>query len=206
MRTFSGAPAGRELIVSLCAAGALVASACTQPQDASMPDAGAPVDQPIMETVAPTNGLVGEWKLDESGGTTAADSKSGYDATVSGGAAFIPGKLGNALDFNNGTAGTGTKFAAMPSNATLDAVQEGDYTLSAWFFAYSVPPNTGPDNRNWGIVAKPGQNMGLVYTNAQRFAARPNQGGDIMIDAVSANTNALNAWPNVAGGVSKSGG
>ena len=193
-------------LAAVCAAFALLASACNQPQDASPPDAGIPLDQPAIEALAaPTSGPVGEWKLDESGGTTAVDSKNGFNATVFGGAQFGTGKLGRALNLNNGAAGTGGKYAEMPSNATLDDIQEGDYTISAWFFAYSVPSNTTVENRNWAIVSKNGQNMGLFYTNGQVFTARHYLGGDILVEANST-TFAPNAWHHLAGVVSKSAG
>ena len=51
-------------------------------------------------------GLVGHWRLDETTGTTAADSTNyGNDGTLYGGLSFdsdsvSPGKVGDALQFN----------------------------------------------------------------------------------------------------------
>src|SRR3954469_6654333 len=136
-------------------AGVLV-SACS-PDEVQAPGDGGAVRPKIEAAAAPTSGLVGEWKLDEASGATAVDTKNGYNATVFGGAAFVAGKLGNALNLNNGTSGTGAKWAEMPSNPTLDVVQEGNYTISAWFYPYSVPTFTTPENRYWAIVNKQGQ-------------------------------------------------
>src|SRR3954465_15167905 len=111
-------------------AGVLV-RACS-PDDVQAPAGGEAVRPKIEAAAAPTSGLVGEWKLDETSGTIANDTKNNYDATVFGGAAFVAGKLGNALNLNNGPAGTGGKYAEMPSNPTLDNLQAGNHTISAW--------------------------------------------------------------------------
>lgn len=198
-----GAPVGRSrrLIAGVLVGGGLVATGCSDPtsQDAV-------VRPPIETAVVPTTGLVGEWKLDESGGTVANDTKNNFDANVFGGAAFIGGQLGNALNLNNGTSGTGGKYAQMPANATLDSLQEGNYTISAWFFAYSAPTDATPDNRHWAIVIKSGHHLGLVYQNDQRFAARHYLVGDVLESASSSATYPINTWHHVAGVVSKTAG
>lgn len=190
----------RGLAAWFVAAGVILSAGCSAPEDLQAPDIR------IATAVVPTSGLVGEWKLDETSGTTAADTKNGYNASVLGGAAFIMGTLGNALDLNNGTAGTGGKYAQMPSNATLDNVQEGNYTISAWFYPYSVPIDASISNRNWAIVAKAGQTMGLVYGKDQKFTARHYLTGDVLASASSSGAYAINTWYHVAGVVSKTGG
>jgi hypothetical protein len=189
----------RECAIGLCAAGLVAIAGC------SGDEMQAPRRE-ISAAVAPTGGLVGEWKLDEMGGTTAADTKSGYTATVLGGAAFTGGKLGRALDLNNGTAGTGGKYAQMPSNAVLDNVQEADYTLSAWFWAYSVPTDAVVENRFWAVLVKNGQHMGLVYDSGQHFSMRHYTTGDTLRSANSSTTYVPGGWHHVAGVVSRSGG
>jgi hypothetical protein len=149
--------------------------------------------------------LIGEWKVDETSGTTAVDSKSGYNGTVMGGAAFVAGKLGNALDLNNGTAGTGGKYAEMPSNATLDNMQEGNYTISAWFYPYTIPSNSVPENKSWAIVSKQGQNMGLIYDNDGTFAARHWIVGDVL-QIVRSTAEPVNAWYHLVSAVNKTAG
>jgi hypothetical protein len=190
-------------VVGLCAAGSLVSGGCA-PDEVQGP---VQTPEPTIELAsAPTSGLVGEWKLDETSGTTAVDTKNSYDATVFGGAAFVTGRLGNALNLDNGTAGTGGKYAQMPSNATLDVVQEGDYTISAWFYAHSVPPNQSATNKYWAIVVKAGYHMGLVYGVDQKFWMRHYLAGPAIKDASSASTYPANTWHHVAGVVSKAGG
>jgi hypothetical protein len=154
----------------------------------------------------PTTGLVGEWKLDESSGTVANDSKNNFDATVFGGAAFITGKIGNALNLNNGTGGTGGKYAQMPSNATLDNVNEGDYTFAAWFQPASIPTNTVSDNRFWAIVVKASPHLGLFYDFQGRFLMRhyyATATGPVGEQAITATSYPVGSWYHVAGTVSK---
>lgn len=189
----------RRLLIGLCSVGLLVLSGCS----------GDNLNEPEVKVdlaVAPTAGLVGEWKLNETSGTTAVDTKNGYNATVAGGATFVAGKIGNGLNLNNGTAGTGGKYAEMPSNATLDAVQEGNYTLSAWFYAYSRPPNLSTADQLWLIVGKAGYHMGLVYGPNGNFSMRHYLTGPSLESPASATTYPLNAWQHVAGVVSKTAG
>jgi pectate lyase len=199
----AASPWGRRLVLGVCAGGVLMSDGC-RPAELQEPTQSPPTK---MEMAAvPTSGLIGEWKLDEAGGTTAVDSKNGYNASVLGGAGFVPGRLGNSLDLNNGTAGTGGKYAQMPSNSTLDDVQEGNYTISAWFYAYSAPTDATVDNRNWAIVVKYGHHMGLVYEVGQTFSARHYLTGNIFKAARSASTYPLNTWHHVAQVVSKTAG
>ena len=191
--------AGRNA-VRLCASGLLIIAACGFPDEVSAPTG----KQPAMEAaVAPTDGLVGEWKLDETGGTTAADTKNGYDGTVLGGAAFVTSPLGRALDLNNGTTGTGGKYVDLPSNAVLDAVQENNYTISAWFFAYSVPRDDSLGNRKYTIVGKNNLNMGLLYNADGTFSMKHFLTGDVAVTAASATAPPINTWHHLAGVVSK---
>jgi hypothetical protein len=198
------APA-RLTLAALCTGGMLLSSGCRSDELQGPVQAPEGIRMPSM-AVVPTNGLVGEWKLDETSGTAAVDSKNGFNATVFGGAAFVPGKIGNGLNLNNGTAGTGGKYAEMPSNATLNDVQEGDYTISAWFYPFSVPPNATTDNPHWGIVLKAGFHMGLVYQFDQKFSMRHYLTGPVLKTANSATTYPLNTWHHVVGVVSKAAG
>jgi hypothetical protein len=200
------APTGLTL-AALCTGGLLLSEGCRSDELQGPGHTPEGLRPPAMAT-APTSGLVGEWKLDETGGTIANDTKNNYDATVSGGAAFVSGKLGNALNLNNGTAGTGLKYAEMPSNATLDAVQEGNYSISAWFYPYSIPPNTTPENKTWAIVNKAGQHMGLVYDNDGTFAARhwvATPTGDVLEIARSP-VKPVNAWYHLVSAVNRTAG
>ena len=49
--------------------------------------------------------LVGHWKFDEGSGTTAFDSSgNGNDGTLNGGAQWVEGQLGGAIQFNGSRA------------------------------------------------------------------------------------------------------
>jgi concanavalin A-like lectin/glucanase superfamily protein len=206
MRGLHSTAAMQGWLGALAVAGLLASGGCA-PDDMQAPGSGEarPRAPKIDAAVAPTSGLVGEWKLDETSGTTAVDSKNGYNATVFGGAAWVAGKLGNSLNFNNGTAGTGGKYAELPSNTTLDNVQEGNYTISAWFYPYSVPPFTVPENKYWAIVNKQGLHMGLIYESGGTFAARHWLLGDTL-EAVRSTARPVNAWYHVVSAVNKTAG
>lgn len=81
-----------------------------------------------IDRVSATNGLVGWWKLDESAGTSAADSSgNGNTGTLSGGAVWEPsgGKLGGDLALN-GIDGAVT----VPETASINITRP--ITISAW--------------------------------------------------------------------------
>jgi hypothetical protein len=75
--------------------------------------------------VNPGAGPVGRWSLENGSGTTATDgSGHGHDLTLSGAAAWAPGRTGAGLRFD-GTTGAATSAAAVvPTNQ--------NYTVSAW--------------------------------------------------------------------------
>jgi hypothetical protein len=192
----------RMTLAALCTGGLLLSAGCRSDElqgPAHLPEATRP---PVMAT-APTSGLVGEWKLDETGSATVAnDSKNNFDATVFGGATFVAGKIGNALNLNNGTGGTGGKYAQMPSNATLDNVQEGNYTISAWFQPASIPPDATVDNRYWAVVAKASPHLGIFYSADGKFLARHYLTGGVGEQA-TATVYPVGSWYHVASTVNK---
>jgi len=118
--------------------------------------------------IAALYGLVGYWKLNESSGTTAADSSGlGYNGTVTGTVNWVAGKTGNGFQFDYTN---GNDYITLPTNATLDDVQEGNYTLAAWFKPLSTPPGTGSaNNANYAILLKAGFHCGLSYSRNQQF-------------------------------------
>ncbi|WP_235833280.1 LamG-like jellyroll fold domain-containing protein [Glaciibacter flavus] len=76
---------------------------------------------------AGTPGLagVGSWTLDETAGGVAADSAGSADLTVSGGATWVPGRKGGALQLDGST---GFAASAEPVLTTTDR----NYSVSAW--------------------------------------------------------------------------
>ncbi len=71
--------------------------------------------------------LVGQWKLDEGGGTTALDaSGNGNNGTLEDGPTVADGQFGQALAFEDSR-------VAIPASDTLTAdLFQGSFTLSAW--------------------------------------------------------------------------
>jgi hypothetical protein len=192
----------RLTLAALWTGGLLLSAGCRS-DELQAPIQTPQTTRPPAMAVAPTSGLIGEWKLDETGGTVAHDTKNGFDASVSGGALFVAGKIGNALNLNNGTAGTGTKAAQMPSNATLDNVQEGNYTLSAWFLPATLPPDATVDNRFWAVVVKASPHMGIFYSSAGKFLSRHYLTGAVGEQPITATTYPVGFWYHVASTVNK---
>ena len=63
-------------------------------------DAAKNIGTSVGVTVTVKSGPISLWKLDESSGTTASDFSGTNTATLSGGASFTAGRLGNALKLN----------------------------------------------------------------------------------------------------------
>src|SRR5690606_13427213 len=65
------------------------------------------------------------WDFNETGGTSAADSWGGFNATLASGASFVAGKNGNGLDLDGSTNG----YASLPAGivSTLDEI-----TVAGW--------------------------------------------------------------------------
>ncbi|MGH9844866.1 MAG: LamG-like jellyroll fold domain-containing protein [Blastocatellia bacterium] len=104
-----------------------------------------------------TTGLVGHWKLDETSGTTAADSSgNGLTGTLTNGPSWVAGKVGNGLSFD------GVNDYVNLGNPThlrfTDAI-----TLSAWVkidtFTNSgriITKGGQPGSRGWALTVESG--------------------------------------------------
>ena len=115
-----------------------------------------------------SSSLVGHWKLDETSGTTAADSSTySNDGTVNGTVAWTSAIYGNGHDFDYTD---GEDYVEIPNSSTLENVQEGSYTLAAWFKPGSIPPGTGSANDvYYGILLKQGNGTGIFYNGNGEF-------------------------------------
>ena len=115
---------------------------------------------------AKTPGLVGHWKLDEKSGDRAEDSSgNGNAGALAKGPAWGEGKSGGALVFD----GT-EKYVDLPNSPALENVQEGNYSVAAWFKPANLPPGTeSANNANYGILVKGGWHTGLHYTSEGKF-------------------------------------
>ncbi len=122
--------------------------------------AGSPALAQIRVNTDPS--LIAWYKLDEMSGTTAADSSpSGNDGTLNGGAQWVAGWLGGALQFNGANAYVDCGAAA--GNGITDSI-----TLAAW-----INCDTFADWR--GIISKGINNapyaMQIWGSGSLRFAA-----------------------------------
>ncbi|MEL7336658.1 MAG: DUF4347 domain-containing protein, partial [Planctomycetota bacterium] len=105
---------------------------------------GSDVQASWHSTLDITSNLVGHWELDDGSGTTADDATANNnDGTVGGTATWTSGEIGGAFEFDPSN---GEDYIEIPNSATLENVQEGDYTLASWFRPDSTPPGTTSDN------------------------------------------------------------
>ena len=70
--------------------------------------------------------FIAHWEFDESSGTTAADSVGSYDATMTNGATFAAGKIGNAGSFD------GFNDVALVSDDVALRIGTSDFSLAWW--------------------------------------------------------------------------
>ena len=128
----------------------------------------APKHPPVMEAPKPAAkpahpDLLVHLKLDES---PADASGHGNAAVVQGKVAWVVGKSGNGAGFD----GSGGHLE-IPSAPALDTVQEGSYTLAAWFKPADVPPGKedADSTSNYGIINKTGWHEGIRYGKDKKF-------------------------------------
>ena len=117
---------------------------------------------------APTKDLLGHWKLDdEKTSATAADSSGhGLHGKLVKNPGWTAGKIGGGikLDGKDG-------HVELPGSKEMNTLQEGSYTISAWFMPENIPP--GADTANdayYGIVIKNGAHEGLRFNYEGKFA------------------------------------
>jgi chitodextrinase len=80
-------------------------------------------DVSTVQSSAPTNGLIGYWKLDEGSGITASDSVGTNHGTLTNGPTWALGKVGSAVNFNGVN-----NYISLPN---IDVVGTG-ITIAAW--------------------------------------------------------------------------
>ena len=172
--------------------------------DGRKPSTAENPEQIVVRTLAvPTDGLIGEWKLD--GNVT--DTKNGFTTTLAGSPPFIGAQIGQGLDLTgNGTGGNGGKYVevSQAGSATLDDLQEGAaYPISAWFNPDATPSGSAPANF-WMVVGKTNsQAIGIVYNPAGKFAARHYLTGNVLELATATSTSSFDQWHHVVMVVTK---
>lgn len=136
------------------------------------------------------------WKLDESSGTTAADSSgNGYTGTTVGNPAWVAGKVGNALDLSP------TKYVNIPDAPGL-RFGSGNFTMAAWI----KPPDatqmgaivSKTDAANESVVLLIGSFANFMNTASKRLSILFGDFSSSNYAAVSADDVANNTWRHVA--------
>jgi beta-galactosidase len=137
----------------------------------------------VNPTNAVLNGLLAWWKMDESGGTTAADSSgNGLSASVSA-ATFAPGYISNALYFNGSN-----------SAATFASPDTAQMTVAGWARADGQGNSAYPrifDTPGWRLFFR----FDGSGSNGLDFATYSTANGDWFSGA---NTIRTGAWFHVA--------
>ncbi|MGB5741214.1 MAG: DUF4347 domain-containing protein, partial [Sedimenticolaceae bacterium] len=145
-----------------------------------------------------TSDLVMHLPFDDAAGGTASDTTTyANDGTLSGVAVWTTGEIGGALkvDYSDGI-----DYVEVPNSATLENVQESDFTLASWFRPDSTPPGSGSDaDASYGILIKEGWHTGLYYGSDNRFYFTHVLTGDQGEEVVSTNTYAPGQFYHVAG-------
>lgn len=145
----------------------------------------------------PRRGLVGEWLLDEGSGTVAHDSSGhGGDGAFVGAPSWTSGRfdLGVRLHYQDGW-----DWVALPASAALENVQENSFTLAAWFWPASTPPNpdANADDGAYAVIAK--QSMSVAFDHHQRFAMQIALASNDYPTAVGPTSYPTGHWYHVAG-------
>jgi Tfp pilus assembly protein PilX len=171
----------------------------------SLTDDGRTVLQRSLEWGAGANtGPIAHWKFDETSGFAAADAVGDNDGSLNGNANWITGEVGGGLAFDYAD---GEDYVEIPNSPSLENVQEGDYTLAAWFRPDSTPPGSGGDNdANYGILIKRGWHTGIFFTDQNRFAFWNFLDGDVNIASTSGNTFSPGSFYHVTATIDRAAG
>ncbi|HLY09728.1 MAG TPA: LamG-like jellyroll fold domain-containing protein [Planctomycetota bacterium] len=154
------------------------------------PDAG-----PVVEARDPS--LVGLWKLDEAGSTAIDTSGRDNSGVLVNEPSRVPGKNGGAIAFDGKE-----RYVSIPNSEILDRLQEGTFTLAAWFKPNSKPGD--PNDAAYAIFAKSPLHEGILYNADQKFVMDHVLANGSVVSAVSATAFPPGAYYHVAGVVSRS--
>ncbi len=152
-----------------------------------------------------STGLQLHLELDETSGSTVNDSSgNSNNGNLVGNTSFETGEIGGGIGFDYTD---GEDYIEIPNSATLENVQEGDYTLAAWFNPNSTPPGSGGDNdANYGILVKTGWHSGIYYASDNHFKFDHVLAGNTAIGVVSTDTFAPGQFYHVTGVVDRAAG
>jgi hypothetical protein len=77
----------------------------------------------------------------------------------------VTGKIGLAQDFEGDAR---DEYIEIPNSGSMEGIQEGDYTVEAWFYSDTTPPGSDPAwNSYYAVIGKEGYNEGLEMNYAR---------------------------------------
>jgi hypothetical protein len=132
--------------------------------------------------------IAGAWLFDEGSGTIAKDtSGNGKDGNIQGGAKWVQGKFGKAIELNGTDAWT-----EIPSIGTFDEV-----TIATWVMTTGRTGQWRPiiDNNGWSVGWVHHQ---LYPDNRVGFSISGNTGGDDQFGKFLFDDSQLNVWHHIA--------
>jgi hypothetical protein len=142
----------------------------------------------------------GVWHLATSASLDSTPNRN--NGTINGNVTADTGQIDGADKFYEED---GNDYVEIANSATLENVQENNFTIEGWFKPRITPPGSGsaPD-ADWGILIKPGCHEGLSYTAGNTFRmdhwlANPQTD----VGASSANTFSIGVWHHVVGVVDR---
>jgi hypothetical protein len=128
--------------------------------EAEAPAESAPEGGTTHHSPVAAHGLLVRYNFDSPGHEVKDASGNEFHGRVFGKPKWVQGVQGRALALDGRD-----DYVALPGVTELRRLQEGDYTVCAWF-----NPSSQPDEKNgFGLVVKPGADFGLVYEHEQRF-------------------------------------
>jgi hypothetical protein len=158
-------------------------------------DKPAPVEAAVVEARDPS--LVGHWKLDEAGATAIDTSGKDNSGVLINEPSRVPGKNGGAVAFDGKD-----RYVGIPNSEILDKLQEGTFTVAAWFKPNSKPGD--PNDAAYSILVKSGSHEGISYNADQKFVMDHVLSNGTVVSAVSATAFPPGNYYHVAGVVSRS--
>ncbi len=150
-----------------------------------------------------TGGLLVHYTFDEEGDEVADNSGQMCPGIIVGNPRWVDGIKGSALAFDGVD-----DYVQIPNPKRLHYVQNGDFTVSAWFRATE---NT-PDKEGYGVVVKPGCDIGLAVDDKDIYRLSRyyhlEEGGDPDKHGVvwlGKGATEINRWHHLTGVVSEDG-
>ncbi|MGE5831462.1 MAG: DUF2341 domain-containing protein [Methanomicrobiales archaeon] len=158
-----------------------------------------------------SNGYAGVWHLGELVTDNAVASGVHKDSTSYGNNgnqynnSRVTGKIGDAQNFEGDVR---DEFIEIPNSASTENLQEGDYSLEAWFNSDVTPPGTLDSDWNayYGIVIKPGWHIGLRFDRWAKFDSDHylTGGTEVWVGGVSGKSSSR--WYHVVSVLNRTGG